>query len=111
GLTESVNRSAVPVVAIDVPSGIQGDRGKPLGNLSIDADLTVTFFRKKLAHVLMPARVLCGETAVFDIGIPPAALGVVAPMQFENGPELWKIPQPDPSAHKYDRGHCVVVSG
>jgi hydroxyethylthiazole kinase-like uncharacterized protein yjeF len=111
GLTEGMNRSAVPVVAVDVPSGIQGDRGKSLGGLAIEADLTVTFFRKKLAHVLMPARALCGEIVVADIGIPQTALDVIAPMQFENGPELWKLPQPDPSAHKYDRGHCVVVSG
>jgi NAD(P)H-hydrate epimerase len=111
GLTECVNRSDVPVVAVDVPSGIHGDRGRPLGDLAIGADLTVTFFRKKLAHVLMPARGLCGEIAVADIGIPDAALDTVAPLQFENGPELWKLPEPDASGHKYDRGHCVVVSG
>lgn len=111
GLTESLNRSAVPVVAVDVPSGIHGDRGKPLGNLAIDADLTVTFFRKRLAHVLMPARGLCGEIAVADIGIPDAALDMIAPTQSENGPELWRLPELDPSGHKYDRGHCVVVSG
>ena len=111
GLTERVNRSVIPVVAIDVPSGIHGDRGKPLGGVAIEADLTVTFFRKKLAHVLMPARNLCGEIAVADIGIPSSALNVVSPMQCENGPELWKIPEPDPSGHKYSRGHCVVVSG
>ena len=73
-VTQRVNRSAVPVAAIDVPSGIHGDRGKPLGGLAIEADLTVTFFRKKLAHVLMPARDVCGEIAVADIGIPSAAL-------------------------------------
>jgi NAD(P)H-hydrate epimerase len=111
GLVEAANRSAALVVAIDVPSGVQGDRGKPLGSLAIDADLTVTFFRKKLAHVLTPARILCGEIVVADIGILQGALDIIAPMQFENGPELWRIPRPDKSAHKYDRGHCIVVSG
>ena len=109
GVTASLNRSAVPVVAIDVPSGLHGDLGRPLGDLCIDADLTVTFFRKKPAHVLMPGRASCGNVVVADIGIPDAALG--SPGLFENGPALWDYPWPRPLAHKYARGHCVVVSG
>lgn len=97
------------VVAIDVPSGLHGDLGRPLGNVCVRADLTVTFFRKKPAHVLMPGRLLCGEIVLADIGIPDAALA--APKLFENGPSLWRFPWPDPAAHKYARGHCVVVSG
>ena len=106
---ETLNASHIPVVAIDVPSGLHGDTGKPLGEVCVDADLTVTFFRKKPAHVLMPGRTLCGEVVVADIGIPDAALG--DPKLFENGPALWQFPWPDPAAHKYARGHCVVVSG
>ena len=110
-LAERINRTDAPVVAVDVPSGIHGDRGVPLGDHVVDADLTVTFFRKKLAHVLMPSRSLCGEIVVADIGIPSAALDIIVPRQFENGPKLWDIPEPDPSGHKYRRGHCIVVSG
>jgi NAD(P)H-hydrate epimerase len=73
------------------------------------ADLTVTFFRKKPAHVLMPGRRLCGEVVVADIGIPEAA--AKGATLFENGPSLWSYPWPQPDAHKYARGHCVVVSG
>src|SRR3569832_118087 len=61
------------VGAIDVPSGLHGDTGKPLGEVCVEADLTVTFFRKKPAHVLMPGRELCGEVVVADIGIPATA--------------------------------------
>lgn len=108
-LAEAVNASRVPVIAIDVPSGLQGDTGKPLGEICVRADLTVTFFRKKPAHVLMPGRGLCGEIVVADIGIPAAA--AEGATLFENGPALWDFPWPDPAAHKYARGHCVVVSG
>lgn len=97
------------VVAIDVPSGLHGDTGRPLGDVCVKADLTVTFFRKKPAHVLMPGRHLCGEVVVADIGVPDAA--AKGATLFENGPSLWSYPWPRPDAHKYARGHCVVVSG
>jgi NAD(P)H-hydrate epimerase len=104
----------LPVVAIDVPSGLHGDTGKPPADgLCVRANLTVTFFRLKPAHVLMPGRVLCGETVVADIGIPQAAIADIRPQLFHNGPELWieRYPWPDPLGHKYARGHAVVVSG
>jgi len=97
------------VVAVDVPSGLHGDTGRPLGEACVAADLTVTFFRKKPAHVLMPGRALCGEIVVADIGIPAAAAAGAA--LFENGPQLWDYPWPRSGGHKYGRGHCVVVSG
>jgi hydroxyethylthiazole kinase-like uncharacterized protein yjeF len=109
-LAALLNKSPIPVVAIDVPSGIAGDTGKPLDGKFIDADLTVTFFRKKPAHVLMPGRYHCGEIVVADIGIPAAAASGKTNL-FENDPSLWQFPWPNPLAHKYARGHCVVVSG
>lgn len=103
----------VPVVAVDVPSGLSGDLGKPLSGLCVRATLTVTFFRKKPAHVLMPGRMICGDVVVADIGIPPAALTAAPQATFENAPELWKksFPKLDPMGHKYSRGHAVVISG
>jgi NAD(P)H-hydrate epimerase len=100
-----------PVVAIDVPSGLAGDTGKVLGDVCVRVGLTVTFFRKKPAHVLMPGRLLCGEIVVADIGIPDAAAHDAK--LFENTPAFWasKFPWPKPEGHKYGRGHCVVVSG
>jgi hydroxyethylthiazole kinase-like uncharacterized protein yjeF len=111
GLADALEKSDVPVVALDVPSGVHGDLGRALENRSIRANLTVTFFRKKIAHVLLPARRLCGEIVVADIGIPDAALEKIAPQRFENSPALWQIPWPTAEGHKYSRGHCVVVSG
>ena len=97
------------VVAIDVPSGLHGDTGKSLDDAAVHAALTVTFFRKKPAHVLMPGRIACGEVVVADIGIPEAA--AARAKLFENGPALWSYPWPRLDGHKYARGHCVVVSG
>ncbi|HKY17710.1 MAG TPA: NAD(P)H-hydrate dehydratase, partial [Rhizomicrobium sp.] len=70
--------------------------------------LTVTFFRKKPGHLLLPGRGLCGETVVADIGIPPEAANT---WLYENAPVLWHFPWPRLEGHKYSRGHCVVVSG
>jgi NAD(P)H-hydrate epimerase len=107
----ALNGSDVPVAAVDVPSGLRGDTGSAPGGLCVEADLTVAFFRKKPAHVLMPGRIFCGEAVVADIGIPAeAARGANL---FENGQALWaaRFPWPDPRGQKYGRGHCVVVSG
>jgi ADP-dependent NAD(P)H-hydrate dehydratase / NAD(P)H-hydrate epimerase len=99
------------IVAVDVPSGIHGDSGKALGGVAFEASLTVTFFRKKPAHLLYPGRARSGEVVVADIGIPDAALEAIKPTLFENGPALWSYPWPKAEAHKYARGHCIVVSG
>jgi ADP-dependent NAD(P)H-hydrate dehydratase / NAD(P)H-hydrate epimerase len=99
------------IIAIDVPSGVAGDTGKALDGTAFDAGLTVTFFRKKPAHLLLPGRDLCGEIVVADIGVPEAALGASRPNLFENGPALWTYPRLKSEGHKYARGHCVVVSG
>jgi len=109
----------LPVVAIDVPSGLSGDTGQPLGGVVVRAGLTVTFFRKKPGHLLLPGRVLCGETVLADIGIPAAAATAASSGQapghkkslHENTPALWRFPWPKAEGHKYARGHCVVVSG
>ncbi len=112
-VVEAVNRAGLPVVAVDVPSGLAGDTAKALGDCCVQADLTVTFFRKKPAHLLMPGRMLCGDVVVADIGIPDAALDDAGVKLFENGPDLWlaDFPWPRIDGHKYARGHCVVVSG
>jgi hydroxyethylthiazole kinase-like uncharacterized protein yjeF len=115
-IAAALNESPLPVAAVDVPSGLHGDLGRPLDAVDgacVDADLTVTFFRKKPAHVLMPGRLRCGEVVVADIGIPGAVLDAINPQLFENGPTLWEndYPWPKPLAHKYGRGHAVVVSG
>jgi NAD(P)H-hydrate epimerase len=106
---EAVNQSGLPVVAIDVPSGVAGNSGKVLGSLAVKAETTVTFFRKKPAHLLLPGRALCGDLHLADIGIPESALGGIN--LFENSPARWTYPFPSAFAHKYERGHVLAVSG
>jgi ADP-dependent NAD(P)H-hydrate dehydratase / NAD(P)H-hydrate epimerase len=109
---EAVAAAKLPVVAVDIPSGVDGATGAVRG-VAAPAALTVTFFRKKPGHLLMPGRALCGETVVADIGIPAAALETLAPKTHENGPALWldAFPWPRLDAHKYKRGHVLVVGG
>ena len=109
---DAAARAGVPVVAVDVPSGVDGDSGAVLGT-ALPAVLTVTFFRRKPGHLLLPGRALAGEVVTVDIGIRPEVLDGIAPATFENGPALWHgaFPWPTPRDHKYSRGHAVVVSG
>ncbi len=104
--------SGAAIVAVDVPSGVDGATGAVRG-VAAAADLTVTFFRKKPGHLLLPGRQLCGETVVGEIGIPPDALAAIAPQTHENGPALWLAAYPWPrlDSHKYRRGHVVVAGG
>lgn len=111
-LVERMAASGRPVIAVDLPSGLDGATGKVRG-AAAQAKETVTFFRRKPGHLLEPGRSLCGRVRVADIGIPREALDVIRPATFVNMPELWQDAFPLPAAmgHKYDRGHAVVVSG
>lgn len=99
------------VVAIDVPSGLVGDTGRPIGGDCFNAALTVTFVRKKPAHVLMPGRAACGEVVVADIGAPENIVAARDITLWENHPSLWSLPWPSAQAHKHARGHVIVASG
>jgi len=112
GAIERMNAQSCPIVAVDLPSGINGTSGAVMG-AAVNATQTVTFFRKKPGHLLLPGRLHCGTIAVADIGIPAAVLGDIAPKTFENAPALWReaFPVPRLDGHKYVRGHAVVVSG
>jgi NAD(P)H-hydrate epimerase len=111
-LIEAVAQSGLPVVAVDVPSGLFGDDGSAPGAVA-QAALTVTFFRRKPGHLLMPGRALCGETRVADIGIEDSVLAAIGPHHHENGPALWRaeLPQGRATQHKYDRGHPLIRGG
>jgi ADP-dependent NAD(P)H-hydrate dehydratase / NAD(P)H-hydrate epimerase len=108
----AMNEAGVPVVAIDLPSGVNGTSGAVMG-LAVKASHTVTFFRRKTGHLLLPGRLHCGMMKVADIGIPTRVLEQIKPQSFANEPPLWarEFPRPKPDDHKYSRGHAVVVSG
>ena len=108
----AANESDAVKVAIDVPSGLSGDSGLALGGC-LEADFTVTFFRRKPGHLLYPGKALCGEVLVTDIGISDRVLSDINPQTWLNAPAVWgeRFPVPSPAGHKYTRGHAVVVSG
>ncbi len=101
----------IPTVAVDIPSGVMGDTGENAG--AVSCILTVTCFRKKPGHLLLPGRALCGELVVTDIGTPASVLALIAPRTFENDPALWfaDLPRPRLGGNKYTRGHAVVFGG
>lgn len=109
---EAIIANGAPALSIDLPSGINGTTGAVMG-AAIRATETVTFFRKKPAHLLLPGRIHCGRVRVADIGITDAVLDEIRPVTFENTPDYWHsaFPAPRIDGHKYARGHAVVVSG
>jgi hydroxyethylthiazole kinase-like uncharacterized protein yjeF len=111
-LIARLDAARLPVVAVDVPSGVDGASGEVRG-IAPKAVLTVTFFRRKPGHLLLPGRGLCGETLVAPIGIPDAVLDEIGPTVAANHPDWWHdaFPWPAPESHKYTRGHALVAGG
>jgi len=112
-LVDAVNESGAAVIAVDLPSGLHGDDGQPRGAAAIRATRTVTFFRPKPGHLLLPGRLLCGELHVAEIGIPDAVVAEIRPLQWRNDPALWKaeLPRLRIDGHKYQRGHVLLRGG
>jgi hydroxyethylthiazole kinase-like uncharacterized protein yjeF len=111
-MIEAMNAAPAPVIAVDLPSGVNGTTGAVMG-VAVKAAQTVTFFRRKTGHLLLPGRLHCGPIHVADIGIPASVLEQIKPRAFANDPALWgrAFPVPRAEGHKYTRGHAVVVSG
>jgi hydroxyethylthiazole kinase-like uncharacterized protein yjeF len=111
-LIAAMNAARARIYAVDLPSGINGTSGAVMG-LAVEATETITFFRRKPGHVLLPGRLHCGAITLADIGIPAATLASIKPQTFLNEAALWRerFPVPRPDGHKYSRGHAVVLSG
>jgi hydroxyethylthiazole kinase-like uncharacterized protein yjeF len=111
-LIRRVGEAAVPVLAVDLPSGVCGRRGISLG-AAFKAARTITFMARKPGHLLLPGKSLCGDIEVFDIGIPARIIRSAAGKLAENAPPLWRgvLPRLDETSHKYRRGHLAVFSG
>src|SRR5476649_487932 len=111
-MIEAVNANGAPVLSIDLPSGVNGTSGAVMG-VAVRAVETVTFFRRKPAHLLLPGRMHCGRVRLADIGIDPGVISEIHPRTFENIPQVWRqsFPVPQIDGHKYARGHAIIVSG
>jgi hydroxyethylthiazole kinase-like uncharacterized protein yjeF len=108
----ALRQSRLPVVAVDLPSGLHGDTGEILGDAA-PAKLTVTFHRLKIGHLLLPGRTLLGEVVIGDIGIPNEVDRSLDIQLWANTPLLWRahLPRRTPSSHKYSQGHALVLGG
>lgn len=109
---QAVADARLPVIAVDLPSGLDGATGQVRG-AAFRATHTVTFMARKPGHLLLPGRDLCGRLEVFDIGIPWRLVTAEAGSLRVNGPEIWKAGHRnlESSDHKYRRGHLTVFSG
>ncbi len=110
GLVAETLQAAGRIIAVDVPSGLDGETGL-VGGFAPRAEMTVTFFRLKPGHLLLPGRDLCGRIELADIGIPDLVLDEVKPAAFANLPSLWRLPAIGADSNKYTRGHVTVVGG
>jgi ADP-dependent NAD(P)H-hydrate dehydratase / NAD(P)H-hydrate epimerase len=110
-LIRAIDEAAAPVVAVDVPSGVDSDTGVVLGP-AVAASVTVTFSAPKVGCMVKPGAVLAGDLVVADIGIDPALL------HFEEAPRAWDLddyarclPHPRWDDRKGTRGRVLIVGG
>ncbi len=111
-LIARLNDAERPVLAVDLPSGVDGDTGAVRG-VAVKAQRCVTFFRAKPGHFLYPGRALAGVVDVADIGIEAHVLGSIKPLTFANLPALWggHLAAGAATQHKYARGHALIIAG
>lgn len=102
--------AAKTLIAIDIPSGVDGATGALRGEPG-HAARTITFVAPKPGHLLLPGKSRCGIIHCADIGMPREAIAQITPSLWRNTPALWRIPTPDPAGHKYDRGHLTILAG
>jgi hydroxyethylthiazole kinase-like uncharacterized protein yjeF len=108
----SLARGGVPVVAVDLPSGVPSDGGE-LSWPTVEATVTVTFVAPKYGHVLPPACDHVGELLIADIGISASTVARTTPVLslLEAADAAAAFPRRSRAAHKGDFGHVLVIGG
>lgn len=107
---QRMNESALPVIAVDIPSGVDGETGMALGD-AVHADVTVTFHRAKHGHMLFPGRALTGRLVVADIGILSDWDGAEGYDVLEETDAQSLLPARPEDGHKGTFGHLLSVAG
>ena len=108
---EMMNAAGVPVVAVDIPSGIDAADGRVLGH-AVRAELTVSFALPKLGNVLYPGAELGGRLVVADIGMPDRVIAEAPGFEFVDLDAAKRLFLPRSAvAHKGSNGHCLVIAG
>jgi ADP-dependent NAD(P)H-hydrate dehydratase / NAD(P)H-hydrate epimerase len=109
-IIENMNGSPAPILAVDMPSGVDGATGEVHG-VAVRADVTVCAHAAKVGCVISPGREHAGEVVAVDIGIPPEA-DVEPSLVWTDADSLrGKIPRTAEPAHKYSAGALLVVAG
>ncbi|HET9984937.1 MAG TPA: NAD(P)H-hydrate dehydratase [Longimicrobiales bacterium] len=109
-LIRAINASGRPVVALDLPSGVDATTGAVPGE-AVQAEVTVTFGSPKLGLMLHPARGACGRLVAVEIGFPPAAARAFGAELITPGWAAARRPARDPSGHKGTSGRVLVLAG
>lgn len=111
-MIRSVNAHPAPVIAVDIPTGVDADSGAIVG-AAIKATRTLTFITRKPGHVLYPGRAYCGATDIAAVGIADEIITALEPKLAINDIALWgpHWPRPHAMSHKYKRGAVMVLSG
>ena len=108
---EMMNAAGVPVLAVDIPSGVDAASGRVLG-LAVRADLTVSFALPKLGNILHPGGELCGRLVVADIGMPDVVVAEAPGYEFVDLACAEKLVRPRAAAaHKGSSGNCLIIAG
>jgi hydroxyethylthiazole kinase-like uncharacterized protein yjeF len=107
-----LNASGLPIVAVDIPSGLDTDSGAPLG-VSIQAEMTVALAYPKLGVVTYPGVNYAGDLVAADIGIAAEGVAEVAPKTelLDRETIRWLVPRREPDTHKGTYGHALIVAG
>jgi NAD(P)H-hydrate epimerase len=111
-LVQAMAATGRPIVAVDVPSGVDAGSGAIRG-AAAPAAVTVTFCRARPGHVLLPGRELVGQLVIADIGIPDELVTRHDVGLRVNAPVRWRsaLPIRTATSHKYRHGHALVIGG